>query len=106
MSKHTPVPWRAVPTSVKGSGTSLMDVVSDGAEFSPSHVASEILPEDAEFIVRACNAHDELLEALEICQNYLGGPWTAPEDVIERARAAIAKAKAIEQSASGFQSPR
>lgn len=36
---------------------------------------------------------DELLEALKISQDYLGGPWTAPEEVIERCRAAIARAE-------------
>jgi len=42
-----------------------MDIVSDGAVFSPSFVAGDILPEDAEYIVRAVNAHEELIDSLQ-----------------------------------------
>ena len=64
-SQHTPCKWRAVPTTTLGAGTARMDIVSDGAVFSPSFVAGDILPEDAEYIVRAVNAHEELIDSLQ-----------------------------------------
>lgn len=59
-AKHTPGPWRSV-NSTAGGGTMRRDVVSDGAEFSPSFVAGDILPEDAQLIAAA----PALLAALE-----------------------------------------
>lgn len=59
-TKHTPGPWRTVP-STAGGGTVRLDVVSDGAEFSPSYVGGDMLPEDARLIAVA----PELLAALK-----------------------------------------
>lgn len=54
MEKHTPTPWEARNGSiypVKSDGTAIAQFV--------------IKQEDADFIVRACNSHEELLEALK-----------------------------------------
>lgn len=66
---QTPGPWRTVPTTAKGAGSARLDIVSDGAAYSPSFVAGDILPEDAALIVRAVNSHEDLLAALELAAN-------------------------------------
>jgi len=52
------------------------------------------LKEDAEFIVRACNAHDELVEAwqdlLRVCEDELD-PKRVPEMAIAKAALKVAK---------------
>ena len=54
--------------------------------------------ENAAFIVRACNAHDDLVEAIEHAQAYImanrGSVSTKPTEIAEKIRAALAKAKA------------
>ena len=62
--KHTPGPWAVAASSNPDNGTGWRDIVSTGTVFSPSYVG-EALDVDAAFIVRACNAHDELVAALE-----------------------------------------
>lgn len=49
--------------------------------------------EDAEFIVRACNAHDDLVAALQRCMKTLGG---IGDSVREQANEALKKANAKE----------
>lgn len=61
VSKHTPGPWRVVPTSTKGAGSKRRDVVSDGEVFSPAFVAGDVLEQDAQLIAAA----PELLDALK-----------------------------------------
>ena len=68
---HTPLTWRTDPTTAKGAGSARLDIVSDGAFYSPSFVAGDILPEDAELIVRAVNNYADLLAALEGIANDL-----------------------------------
>lgn len=84
--KHTPGPWRVVPSSVKGTGTLRRDIVSDGTEFSPSFVCAEVLEPDARIIAAA----PDLLAALEAATEALEG--FGCEDV-PHYRAAIAKAR-------------
>jgi hypothetical protein len=49
---------------------------------------------DAEFIVRACNAHDELLAALKALRRNVDRYWTkSTSNVMQQADAAIAKAE-------------
>ena len=61
--KHTPGPWAIAASSNPDNGTGWRDIVSTGTVFSPSYVG-EALDDDAAFIVRACNSHDDLLAAL------------------------------------------
>jgi hypothetical protein len=84
---HTPGPWATVPTTAKGahSDTKRLDVVSHGAEFSPSFVAGDVSPSDARLIAAA----PDLLEALRLgVENDI--PTT---EWLRIARAAIAKAE-------------
>lgn len=100
---HTPAPWVAVP--VKGSykrpvliqsGTKLVASVN-GTQLEPEQPSIGEAEANAEFIVRACNAHADLLEAakdtleaLELNRDIHGdiyGSW------MNALRAAISKAQ-------------
>ena len=84
MSKHTPLPWQA-------DGEVVYTTVGEDETVADCWEAS-----DAEFIVRACNAHDELLAACKAMQIVLrSGPTTGKDLSYELglARAAIAKAE-------------
>ena len=72
-NKHTPVPWRwgkggAVVTNspdeqVRFEG----EWAADDLEFYGGHVICEtVTKNNGAFIVRACNAHDDMLAALEL----------------------------------------
>lgn len=61
-SQHTPTPWR-----VGDAGATVFAPKSH----SPLMVAQRLKRDDAAFIVRACNAHDALVEALELAQDEL-----------------------------------
>ncbi len=90
MSKHTPTPW-VNELSADGSirqeetGRSICEFPYDW-------------PEDkfnAAFIVRACNAHDELVAALESIAEGCSFPADDVQKAIrDRARTALAKASA------------
>jgi hypothetical protein len=68
MSKHTPLPWRA---DLEGKGGWVMGPQSEpsGAFVicwrPPWEARSDESDANAEFIVRACNNHEKLLEALK-----------------------------------------
>lgn len=62
---HTPTPWYVSGFETQAGGNSRVIMGGDG--FSIAHVMDRTTPEniaDAAFIVKACNAHDELLIAL------------------------------------------
>ena len=101
--KHTPTPWR-----VLHSGYPHVVVVTekwdseDGVLICyPGRHTSAADPEvqaNAEFIVRACNSHEELLAAarsasLELTTVGIGHGHTHSQDVVARLQAAIAKAE-------------
>jgi hypothetical protein len=99
MTEHTPTPWAVEDT---GCGIEIV---------SGNFVVAEILPADgkdptdqdranAAFIVRACNAHDELVRALEAIAECAtpdfddaGFQRRARIDLQNIARAAIRKAR-------------
>jgi hypothetical protein len=99
-AEHTPIPWRLVkfaPMNV----TAESKVVANCACYSDNTADPEALHDEllanAEFIVRACNSHDRLVEALKglvecsPCQN-----GCAADDMTcatRKAEAALAKAK-------------
>ena len=103
---HTPVPWRYVETDNiivsdavrvadvnRSCGTSrlpLSDIVPRSLD-----VAIEERNANAEFIVKACNAYGDLLEALEAMLHRFDHLDTdaGKREACEAARAAIAKAK-------------
>lgn len=59
MSKHTPLPWQA-------DGEVVYTTVGEDETVADCWEAS-----DAEFIVRACNAHDDLLEACKAARSII-----------------------------------
>lgn len=100
MSEHTPLPWdlhiRRVPAGackpgIWIDGPNHKTVVDTGAIDS-----WPLSPEDAEFITRACNCHDELLAALRdmvaMFDHY--DPTEGQSEAFDRATAIIAKAEA------------
>jgi len=94
VTQHTPVPWTyeagSEIISVQGTRRLLVAQVLETAMLKdePDHREA-----DAAFIVRACNAHEELLEALNRLTTFAVRQDHAPvcED-IAFALAAIAKA--------------
>ena len=86
-TQHTPTPW----TYGNGNITHGLVIYEPDSGKMVLHDAVYLSEEDAEFIVRACNAYDDLLEALERIAH---GADVEPWDVIASiASAAIAKAK-------------
>ena len=97
---HTPVPWSIGKRRWITSGD-----VDIARIHSVSKIGENEAVANAEFIVRACNSHDALLEALELYDSFskANDDWRqmvrnllnsddTPEVVI-KAREAIAKAK-------------
>jgi hypothetical protein len=79
-NEHTPTPWKVDGASVRGaSGEWLFD--------------EWFVPANAEFIVRAVNAHDDLVAALKEAR---AGIWSGCDTVrsIAKIDAALAKAGA------------
>ena len=98
-TSHTPGPWKqhATPGKIYASVRG-----ADGRCVADCGSRSDVIAQaNAEFIVRACNAHDDLLEALEACERALDEAYFAEPDgcgclaceSLRKARAAIAKAK-------------
>lgn len=87
-TKHTPLPWEILPYSnlARIHGANDEPVVDD---FNPSF-------EDAEFIIRAVNSHEELLD---LCKCLLfevfgtNNPTNAKHPLAARGVQAIAKAE-------------
>lgn len=107
--KHTPTPWAVeAGTSVIWGPAPSHDTREWGASlaearvtFSRSYgrtVSREEADANAEFIVRACNSHDELLEALNLMVSNFAGLLN--DDDHDRVHAAIAKAKGEDGEAS------
>jgi len=91
MSKHTALPWQLINKSViKDQNDELIaTTVISWADF-------ENFEANAEFIVRACNSHTELLEALELLVKEFHPlmTWNHGYDkLFNKASAAIAEAK-------------
>ena len=95
VAAHTPGPWKVRVNSGRYGPTGSMGQIHNGDASKP---IGNVVLADAEFIVRACNAHDDLLAALRdtltICLergHKLGLDDGGP--VMDKARAAIAKAQ-------------
>ena len=81
MSKHTPTPWHSFGPIIHHNGQHVAHVVNnerhpDGDTGSPEQRAN------AEFIVQACNSHDDLLAACKAVQRYFDnmGPALGESD--------------------------
>lgn len=108
-TKHTPTPWTVGYASLSVEGKTekgvmkILDIRGWGHLTGRGHGAlglsdeqgKQVQEANAEFIVRACNSHDALVEALEKIAN-MGNESTVDGhgEAKRIARDAIAKAKA------------
>lgn len=100
MSDHTPTPWHANGTTVTTIGLRPLYVLAQTGTVGGQCAGEE--KATAAFIVRACNAHDDLVEALELAVQYVGkgvaegaydGCIMPGEKALDAIEAALAKAK-------------
>lgn len=100
---HAPTPWKASGKIIKGNTCRDSSKVTIARVDSRGKFVPGCDEANAEFIVRACNAHDDLLEALKAlygtavvvdCQNkeQYDHPCGFAPTLLEQARAAMAKA--------------
>lgn len=89
MKPHTKK-WRAIPSTLHTSNPASvrMDIVDDGAEFSPAFVAGDIMPEDA----RLMASSPRLLASLENLER-MATFGTVTEECLREARSSILEAK-------------
>jgi hypothetical protein len=87
---HTPTPWAELEMPGRSDR-----IVRDDEDCSLVCEFSYGLNADSAFIVRACNAHDDLVAALKRADNYfrcvLG--WNDQDDMVRTVGAALAKAE-------------
>lgn len=95
MAEHTPTPWGADKFGSVRAEAGQGDVIA--MVCTPCGVDEERWERgqvNAAFIVRACNAHDELVATLEDVQRLLAAqPHGQVTRVYARVKAALAKAK-------------
>ena len=85
--KHTELPWKTFHGEISNQADALIARVYSGTEsaalLSKSIGAAEA-DRNADFIVRACNAHAELVANLNLCVHYLselnGSEWITGSD--------------------------
>ncbi len=84
-SQHTPTPWHDDLSTVHGPEID--------AEYQEKQIVCSVINRaDAAFIVRAVNAHEELLETLKEALPYLS-KYGVPDHITNSAILAIAKAE-------------
>jgi hypothetical protein len=71
--KHTPLPWKVY--YAKNNGQLVLGTGEENGQAIQNHNGSFWRDEkeakaNAEFVVKACNSHYELLEALESCERW------------------------------------
>ena len=92
------LPWAVGNHPGDTSGSDWREIVSLGGEFSPAYVG-QALKDNAAFIVRACNAHQDLVAALESLLASMdgihppSGPFWSGAVNQGKARLVLAKAK-------------
>jgi hypothetical protein len=94
--QHTQGPWRVFTAFVDA------EIVTDRPTANETESIVQFKGQrnalaNARFIVRACNAHDDMLEALELCVDCLADlarldDGTPSISALDKVRAAIAKA--------------
>ena len=92
---HTPTPWYAYETISDNYSILSCQLKKNGLK---TDIAHYVLKEDAEFIVRAVNAHDELVEAckgaIEQMEGFLSDGVSLGMAVkIQQIKQALAKAE-------------
>lgn len=101
MQKHTPVPWEIATVAPKSAPTAFFikrGIVSIAQMNGPCDLYMNAR-EDAEFIIRACNVHHELLDFIKDIRPFLG--YDPEATLHKRADALIAKAEAKQISQGG-----
>jgi hypothetical protein len=95
---HTPLPWHIVYRDDCDNPPELRD--ADGNYVPLSGRTNELAHRNAAFIVRACNSHDELLQAVKILQKKLSmfnrqiSPFEVAKDKeLDFVRTSISKAE-------------
>lgn len=94
--KHTPLPWKVY--YAKNNGQLVLGTGEENGQAIQNHNGS-FWRDDAEakanceFVVKACNAHYELLEALELADAALSGSNMNMNVVQKKVKAALAKAR-------------
>lgn len=69
---HTPTPWTVPDRSSKpNNGTEWRDIIAKSDYNGVDMYVGEALKHDAQFIVAACNAHEELVKIAQAYRNYL-----------------------------------
>ncbi len=103
MVEHTPGPWHVERGQSLADGTHACDVMAPDLDINANKgdlivIASYITPANAALIVRAVNAHDDLLAAAEqviawaeACDGNLDTPQG--DDALAKLQTAINKAK-------------
>jgi hypothetical protein len=79
MSKHSPTPW-SIEKCDDGITYAIRSATGVVAMDAPDDQDPPIV-EDAEFIVRAVNAHDALVEAIVVAEDALRGIVDAHHDI-------------------------
>lgn len=91
-SKHTPTPWHGEWSIIRDESNRI--VATTDCDFDAWETKS-----NSEFIVRAVNAHDDLVAALQFAvdnmHKWTGTTGPGAVEFIEMSRAAIAKAGAV-----------
>ena len=91
-AQHTPTPWDT-NGFLSNDGIRIYHRQDEVAHLSDIGLDQDVLEAHAAFIIRAVNAHDDLLAALKEARNFvLATPFAAPTQ-LARIDAAIAKAE-------------
>lgn len=92
MNKHTPMPWKLGYPD--GGG---INRITDGRKAS-REIIDLTNPDNAAFIVRAVNSHDDLLLGLKVAEEYLSKTHGKELGMSKSFRRTIAKAEGKEVS--------
>ncbi|WP_138476176.1 hypothetical protein [Dyadobacter bucti] len=112
MTEHTPTPWRILPEEVDkdyirirgtvlGCRYKIANVLTPVYDGAPQREADETRA-NADLIVRACNAHDDLVDALERMidgfgyTSYISDEEKQSDPDVIFAQNTLAKAKAVQ----------
>lgn len=75
-TKHTPTPWHSISHSwahtsiiADASTIALLDIEDEATEDNQEELEA-LKVANAEFIVRACNAHDQLVAAVKLAKEF------------------------------------
>ena len=98
--EHTPTPWRMMKGKQPVYKRTIEGIATIGApyKFHANEMSISEAQANAEFIVRAVNSHDELVEALKTMYGYFNDivihdDQKTSDFILECAREALAKAE-------------